>query len=195
MKKVVIHNFYHLILKYNDYSEEDKEKLLYGLEGLYLTLSKLILIILFAIVFHIEKEVFFTLILFNIIRYTGFGFHAEKSYQCLITSSLFFIGFPLLFQYIQLNKTIMCLIAIGCIISYFFFAPADTVKRPFRDKKIRMIRKITTIVIAIIYFICIMHFNTSIANLFLIALVLESIMINPLFYKLFKQPYANYKHI
>ena len=89
----------------------------------------------------------------------------------------------------------MCLIAIGCIISYFFFAPADTVKRPFRDKKIRMIRKITTIVIAIIYFICIMHFNTSIANLFLIALVLESIMINPLFYKLFKQPYANYKHI
>lgn len=195
MKKAVINNFYNLILKYNHYSEEEKEQLLYGLEGLYLTLSKLIIIVILAIVLHIEKEVFLTLVLFNIIRYTGFGFHAEKSYQCLLTSSLFFIGFPLLFQYIQLNKTIMCIIAIICIISYLFYAPADTVKRPFRDKKIRIIRKICTIVIAIIYLLCILQFNSSHANLFLIALILESIMINPLFYKLFKQPYANYKNI
>ncbi len=195
MKKVVINNLYNMILKYNNYSEENKEKLLYGLEGLYLTISKLIIIVILAVVLNIEKDVFITLILFNIIRYTGFGFHAEKSYQCLITSTLFFIGCPLLFNYIVLDKIFIDCIFAFCIFSYILFAPADTVKRPFRDKKLRLIRKLVTIGIAIIYYICFLKFDYSIGKLFIIALLLESIMINPLFYKIFKQPYDNYKNI
>ena len=193
MKKVVINHFYNMILKYNHYSEEEKEKLLYGLEGLYLTISKLVVIALLAIIFHIIKEVFIVIVLFNIIRYTAFGFHAEKSYQCLITSCLFFIGFPLLFKYIILDKTVINILVIISIISYLFYAPADTVKRPIYDKKMRIIRKVATIVIAIIYYICILSFDYSIGKLFLIALLIESIMINPILYKIFKQPYANYR--
>ena len=30
-------------------------------------------------------------VIFNLIRYTGFGFHAEKSYQCLLFSTFNFI--------------------------------------------------------------------------------------------------------
>lgn len=193
MKKVVINYFYNMILKYNHYSEEDKEKLLYGLEGLYLTISKLIIIALLSLIFHIVKEVFIILVLFNIIRYTAFGFHAEKSSQCLITSCLFFIGFPLLFKFITLDKTIINIFVIISILSYLLYAPADTVKRPIYDKKMRIIRKIATIAIAIIYYICILEFDYSIGKLFLIALLIESIMIHPILYKIFKQPYANYK--
>ncbi len=195
MKKVVVNNLYNLILKYNHYSEEEKEKLLYGLEGLYLTISKLIIIVLLAILFHIEESVFFTIILFNIIRYTAFGFHAEKSYQCLITSSLFFVGMPLLFEYIILSKPIIHLVFLFCIISFLLFAPADTIKRPMYDKKMRRLRKIFTIIIAIVYYICILNLEFTIGKFFMIALILESIMINPMFYKIFKQPYDNYKSI
>lgn len=195
MKKVVINHFYNMILKYNHYNEAEKEKLLYGLEGLYLTISKLIIIVLLALIFHIVKEVFIILILFNIIRYTAFGFHAEKSSQCLITSCLFFIGLPLLFKYIVLEKTIINVLVLLSIISYLLYAPADTVKRPIRDKKMRIIRKIATIIIAIIYYICILKFDYSIGKLFLITLLIESIMIHPILYKIFKQPYANYKKI
>lgn len=194
MKKLVINRLYNMILKYNNYSEDEKEKLLYGLEGLYLTISKLIIIILLAIILHIEKDVFLTLVLFNIIRYTGFGFHAEKSYQCLITSSLFFIGLPLLFKYIVLNKMILNIIFAFCIFSYLLYAPADTIKRPIYDKKIRMIRKVSTIAIAFIYYICILKLDYNIGKFFIIALILESIIINPIFYKIFKQPYDNYKN-
>lgn len=195
MKKVVVNNLYNLILTYNNYSEEEKEKLLYGLEGLYLTFSKLVIITILAFLFKIEKEVFIILILFNIIRYTGFGFHAEKSYQCLITSILFFIGIPLLFQYLVIDKYIIHILVSICMISYLLYAPADTVKRPIYDKKIRIIRKIVTMVIAIVYYICIITFDYSIGKLFLIALIIQSIMINPILYKIFKQPYRNYRNI
>lgn len=195
MKKVVVNNLYNLILTYNNYSEEEKEKLLYGLEGLYLTFSKLVIIAILAFLFKIEKEVLITFILFNIIRYTGFGFHAEKSYQCLITSILFFIGIPLLFQYLVIDKYIIHILVSICMISYLLYAPADTVKRPIYDKKIRIIRKIVTMVIAIVYYICIITFDYSIGKLFLIALIIQGIMINPILYKIFKQPYRNYRNI
>ena len=159
MKKEVINYLYNLILKYNQYNKEEKEKLLYGLEGLYLTITKLIVIVILALLLHIIKEVFFTILFFNIIRYTGFGFHAEKSYQCLITSTIFFVLLPLLFKYIDLNFTVSTIIiGIGFYIGYLFASP-------------------------------------SIGKCFILALVIESIIINPLFYKLFKQPYANYKKI
>ena len=73
--------------KYNNYSIEEKEKLAYGLEGIYLTLTKLIIIFITAIALGVVTEFITLIILFNVIRYTGFGFHAEKSYPCLIISS------------------------------------------------------------------------------------------------------------
>ena len=195
MKKAVINYFYNLILKYNQYNEEEKEKLLYGLEGLYLTITKLVVIVVLALLLHIIKEVFFTILFFNIIRYTGFGFHAEKSYQCLITSTVFFVLLPLLFKYIDLNFTVSTILFGLSILSYLFFAPADTIKRPMPDKKMRKIRKISTIIIGIGFYIGYLFVNPSIGKYLILALVIESIIINPLFYKLFKQPYANYKKL
>lgn len=195
MKKLVVNNLYNLILSYNNYSDEEKEKLLYGIEGLYLTLSKFVIIMILSFLLHIEKDVLIVLVLFNIIRYTGFGFHAEKSYQCLITSILFFVGFPLLFQYLILDKTFIHLLVAVCMFSYLLYAPADTVKRPIYDKKMRIIRKIATLIIALLYYICILTLDYTIGKLFLVALIIQSIMINPVLYKIFKQPYGNYKNI
>ena len=73
MKKNVMNYCYNLVLKYGNYNEDEKEKLMYGIEGLYLTISKLLIIVILAIAFHIEKDVLLTIVLFKFIRYTGFG--------------------------------------------------------------------------------------------------------------------------
>ena len=86
MKDKFLNSCINFITKYNNYTEKDIKKLRYGLEGIYLTLTKTIIIILLSLIFKIFFEVITIIILFNIIRYFGFGFHAEKSWQCLLMS-------------------------------------------------------------------------------------------------------------
>ena len=196
MKNMFLHSCISLITKYHDYSERDIQKLKYGLEGIYLTITKTLIIFLVAVFLGIIKEVILVTILFNIIRYTGFGFHAEKSYQCLIISLVNFIGIPWIFLNIKLSIVAIISISFICIISYLLFAPADTIKRPLPDKKKRIIRKIITVLIGIIYTLLIIFLNNYYyTSLFLSAMTVLVIVINPLTYAIFKQPYNNYKKL
>ncbi len=195
MKKKFLNSTMHLITSSKKYNKEEQEQLLYGLEGIYLTLSKTVIIFLLAIILGIGKEVLITLVLFNLIRFTGFGFHAEKSYQCLIISIFNFILIPFFLIHVYIGKEITFILSILCVFTYLLFAPADTLKRPLPNKKKRTIRKIGTIMIGTIYTVFILVFPKSfMAPLFLSALIIESLIINPLTYKLFKQPYNNYKN-
>ncbi|MDD5888152.1 MAG: accessory gene regulator B family protein [bacterium] len=195
MKAKFMNNTIAFLKKYNTYSDYEIEKLEYGIEGVYLTFTKLIFIFIAAMCLGIVLELIALLFFFNVIRYTGFGFHAEKSYQCLIFSSLCFLLIPLLFINLELSRGVYIVISCLCIISYLLFAPADTVKRPLPNKKKRIIRKVITIIIGIIYAIfSIIYFNSWISPVLISALILQAIVINPLVYMLFKQPYNNYKN-
>ena len=192
---MIIDSSISFIKKYKKYSKEDIEKLRYGMEGIYLTFTKFVVILALSIILGIFKEVMFTLIFFNIIRYTGFGFHAEKSSQCLVLSLIYFILLPYIFIKIKFSTLFLFIICGLSIISFILFAPADTKKRPLPNKKKRMIRKIFTVAIGIIYSCFIIIFqNSFISPLILVALIIEAVIIQPVFYKLFKQPYNNYKN-
>ena len=196
MKGLFLDKSIFFITKYKKYSKKDIEKLKYGLEGLYLTITKTIIILILSLILGIFKEVIIVLVLFNIIRYTGFGFHAEKSYQCLIISLFSFVFIPYIILLIKPNLTISISISLLCIISYILFAPADTIKRPLPNKKKRIIRKALTTLIGIIYLslIIILH-NNYLSALLLSSLIIETIIINPITYKIFRQPYNNYKNL
>lgn len=194
MKQIFLDKSIKFITKYQTYNQEEMEKLLYGLEGLYLTITKLIFIFIVALILGILKEVIILLLLFNVIRYTGFGFHAKRSIECLIFSSTCFIAVPYLMMNLQINNNTILIIYVLCLLSYILYAPADTVKRPLPNKKKRIIRKIATVIISIVYLILIFIFNNNtMTALILSALINETIMILPITYKLFKQPYNNYK--
>ena len=195
MKARFMNNTIAFLQKYNTYSKEDIEKLEYGLEGIYLTVTKLIILFFIATLLGVVKEFITLLLLFNIIRYTGFGFHAEKSYQCLIISTFCFLFIPIFFINIVLSKIIYIVICIFCVINFLLFAPADTIKRPLPNKKKRIIRKIITTIIGIIYSILsIVFYNHWISAILISAMIIQVIVINPLTYKILKQPYNNYKN-
>lgn len=195
IKQKFLNRSIYLINKYNTYSEDDIEKLKYGLEGLYLTITKTVIILIISLILNIFKETLLVILLYNTIRYFGFGFHAEKSYQCLILSTFNFIAIPLIYLNINLSNLALVIICSLCIIIFLLYAPADTVKRPLPNKKKRIIRKSLTVFIAIVYISLIFIFNNHyLTSLLISALTIQAIVVNPLTYKLFGQPYRNYKN-
>ena len=115
MKEKFINSSMSIIQNNRQLSNKEINKMRYGLEGLYLTITKMIIIFFLAIILGIFKEVIILLILFNVIRYTAFGVHAKRSIDCLISSSLFFIGFPMLCIYLHIPLIVKIIIFIPII--------------------------------------------------------------------------------
>lgn len=196
MKTLFLDSTLSFITKYKNYTDEEVSELRYGLEGIYLTITKLVIVVALAIILNIFKQVVSLLILFNIIRYFGFGVHAKKSSECLITSLILFILIPFIFLNLTINKNILIILSIVSIISFLPFAPADTIKRPMKNKKKRLVRKILTIITGVIFLICGILINRySIYTLFFLAIIIQAIVVNPLTYKIMCQPYNNYKNM
>ena len=193
MKKKFLDSSIDLIKKNNNYSEEQLEIIRYGLEGLYLTITKAIVIFGIALVLGIFKEVLLLLVTYNIVRSQAFGIHASKSSYCLISSTITFIGGALFCKYIVLPLWIMIVCSIICNICLFLYAPADTYRRPIVNARKRKRFKIISSFLGIIYTILIIVFNSNISNYLLIGMFCSVIMILPITYKIFKLPYNNYK--
>lgn len=196
MKGLIINNSLALIQKYfPDYSEEKLEEIEYGLVGLYLTISKLIVIFIIAFLLGMLKEVLIFMIIYNIIRTTSFGLHATKSWICLISSTLIFITVPLLCISLTLPIWLRIIVGFICVFMVFKNSPADTEKRPIVSPKRRRTYKILSTLIAII-FVVLTTFLTDnfLANCFIFALVVQCFMISPFIYKTFNLPYDNYKN-
>lgn len=195
MKKKLLNNIITNIKKNNKNIKEDElEVIEYGLESIYLTITKIIVILLLSIVLNIFKETLLTLLFYNIIRIFAFGLHGKNSTQCLITSIILFIGGAYLSIYLNISLTIKIIICLISIILISIYAPADTEKRPLINKKKRIKFKILSIIVSIIMTIAIIVLKEKyISNFILIGLVEEVIMILPLTYKIYKLPYNNYK--
>lgn len=194
MKKRVINHWMSIIKKYKNLDDDELIKIEYGLTGLYLTLSKLIIIIIISLIFGIFKETIIFLALYNILRMPSFGIHATKSWICLLSSTLIFIGTPFLCINIQIIFSLKIILGIISILLMLKNSPADTKKRPIVNPKRRLIYKIISTSFAIIYmFLSLIINNSFISNCLIFSLILQNILISPVTYQLFKQPYNNYK--
>lgn len=194
MKKYIINKCLSYIKKYNNYDDVKIKEIEYGLEGIYLTFTKLTFIIVLSFILKIPKEVFIYMIIFNIIRTPSFGLHATKSWICLVSSTILFIGIPMLCIYLNINIIIKIVITVIMILLIFKNSPADTYKRPIVSKKRRKRLKVISTIIASIYLIIILFINNNyISNCLMFALIMQSCMISPIIYKIFKLPYNNYK--
>ena len=195
MKKKFLNYSVNIIASNYDFDDIRLEEISYGLETLYLTVTKLIVIFGLAYLLGILKEVVLLLLCYNLIRSTAYGLHASKSIYCLISSITLFIGGVYLSKYIAtiplVIKIVLCTISIILLLKY---APADTVKRPLINAKKRRILKIKSCIKGIIYLILIIYFKDNIVSGYLLCGLVEAIlMIHPFVYKIFSLPYDNYK--
>lgn len=193
IKNLIINNSMNLIKDLNKYNNEELEMIKYGIEGTYLGITKIVIILLISLALNLFKETILFFMLFNIIRIPGFGLHAKKSIWCWITSTISFIGIPIICKSFTFNYLFYLIAPIICIFFFLLYAPADTKKRPLTNKKKRKIYKIITTLIGIIYFIIItIVSNNYYKNILTFAMILQSILILPITYKIFNLSYNNY---
>lgn len=181
--------------EYPKYSKEEIETIMYGVETIYITVTKTIIIFSIAGILGIFKELLFLLIAFNIMRIPAFGLHASNGTICLIFSSLLFIISTILCKYVELPIYLVLILYILMLINIILYAPADTVKRPLINQKKRKRYKIISIIFTLLFFILSMIIKDNlVVNSLTFGLLIECILINPLTYKMFKMPYKNYKN-
>ena len=180
--------------KYPEYNEDKIEIISYGLEALYVLMSKTIVIFSLALLLGIFKEVFLVFLFYGIIRTTAFGMHAEKSSHCYLISFTLFIGAALLCKYIDINYYIKLVLAVISLLILIKYAPADTCKRPLKNEKKRKLYKFITIINSCIYVLLIVFLkDNTISNYLVVGLLEASLMIHPFTYWVFQMPYNNYK--
>lgn len=196
MKELVVNSIMNNITKYYDYDNTKINEIKYGIESLYLTISKTIIIFIISILLNMTKELILLFTFYSLIRLTGFGVHAKKSWHCWVTSITIFILIPLLIKYVTLNQELIIISYIIFTLLLIKYAPADTEKRPLINKKKRIIYKVLTITLAITYLIYSLIYkdNTIIINTLYFSVLLEVILILPCTYKLFGVKYNNYKN-
>ncbi len=194
MKEYVINKTLNYIYTHNEYSDLEKDMIKYGISNLYLQITKMIVITTIAVIFKILIPYLLFILFYNIIRSTSFGIHAKKSYQCWISSIIIFICIPYLCQILMIKNIYKIIILSISIIYISIYSPADTEKKPIISSKRRLFYKYFSTIISIIYsFIAIYINDQTISNLILFSLALQCVIISPFTYKIFGQPYDNYK--
>ena len=182
-------------IKNPDITNDELAVIIYGLESIYLTITKLVILLLCSLVLGITKEFALLLIIYNVIRSTAFGLHASSSSSCLISSLLIFIGGVYICEFLKINLFLKFIICVFCLICAYKYAPSDTHKRPIVNKRKRKIYKIVTLTSSTLFSMFIIIFNEqNISNYLLYGMFVAILMTLPAVYKIFKMPYNNYKN-
>lgn len=165
----------------------------YALEGIYLTFTKILVITLIACLLGLFKEYMWFVILYIPLRSVSFGWHANTTKECWVVSILAFILIPYIFSIITINEITKIILLTFSILVFALYSPADTKKRPIVNKKRRLLFKVVSLIITLVY--CCYSFKHSnlISNLMIASLLYQSLLINPLIYKITHQEFNNYK--
>lgn len=195
MKERFINSSLTFIMKYQECDDLKIKKLKYGLEGIYSLIIKLSVVIFIAFLTNNLSMTLLFLLFYAGIRTFSFGIHAKTNIGCWISTITIYNIIPLLISKLTIPNYVAYIILGITLLSMIIWAPADTPKRPLIRKKQRIKAKVLSIIIVLIYTtIYILSNNNLINNTLLYALTVQSIIVNPLTYKLTNTPFNNYKH-
>ena len=195
VKKSFIEKSVNLIKSRKELNTIEEKKIRYGLEAFYNLITKTVVLIILAVIFHLVLELFLLSLIYSTLRLYGFGLHAKTSLQCWITTLPVYLGGCLIIKYLIIPSEIASIIWVFGFLSFLLFAPADTPARPLIHKEKRIRAKILSIGILLGYlFIYLYNFSPILNNAILYALLMESIVINPLLYKITGTTFNNYKY-
>jgi len=193
VKEKFIASVVNLAKRKMEYTEEEVAIMRYALEGIYLTFTKILVITLIAALLGLFKEYIWFVLLYTPIRSVSFGWHANTTKECWVVSILAFILIPYTFSIITINRITKIILLTFSIFIFALYSPADTKKRPIVNKKRRLMFKVASLIITLVY--CCYSFKHSnlISNLMIASLLYQSLLINPLIYKITHQEFNNYK--
>lgn len=194
MKNAFVNSSLNYLIKHNACNDKQVNIFRYTLESLYSLVTKTCVVLILAFFFKTFSITLTMLLLYSVLRGFAFGIHATKNLYCWIVTLLTYVIGSLIIKYFTWPMEIIYICyAIG-FLALLLWAPADTPARPLLNKRKRLTNKIFSLGLTLIYVLCSFYLNSNnFYNIVSFILILETICICPLTYKLFKIPYNNYK--
>ncbi len=196
ISKKLSNAFLNFIKNNTSTSEEDLEKISYGIQVVVLTASKSILLFIIAYLLGILEYVLISCVALAFARNFASGIHLSSTLQCIIITFFLHFGNVYLSLNFSTNILLRSIIFIISFILILLYAPADTEYRPLVSKKLRRDLKIKSVVVIMISYISMLFIENNVyANIITFSFLGGSLLITPLVYKLFGRKYNNYKNI
>lgn len=177
-------------------SDERAEIIKYGLQLIIGEIPKFILLILIAIIMKIGWLVIFAYLTMLPYKIVAGGFHLKTHIGCTIGTFVVYFGNVLISKNLLLQPIYIKYIIVGLvwtisIIMISLYAPADTINVPILRKEERKIKKILSYIFATITLIMAILVNdNTLSNILILNVLIESISISRLAYKLTKNEYG-----
>lgn len=196
----IINGFYNSFFRYIKInlgkSEEDIEKIRYGLQVIFMNSFKIIILFVTAYFLGVFKYTLIAFISFGFIRTFSCGVHADSSIKCITCNFVIFLGNVLLSLNFSLNFISMVILFSISLILIIKYAPADTAERPLVSKKLRRTLKIKScIAVLLLFLLSILLTDPIYRNILTYSALEEAFLITPLAYSFFRKPYKNYQNI
>lgn len=193
MKDLLINSAMNNVENNCNYTKEQLAEIRYGLASLYSTVTKTIVIFSISYLLGTIKSLLTLMVLYSILRLTGFGVHAQKSWHCWISSLLIFLTLPYLSENLVIDYRAKVALGLMSVTLLGFYAPADTEKRPLINKKRRTTYKVISVLFGLWYTVMFFFIkDNTLSNCILFALIQETVVVLPITYKLFGVKYNNY---
>ncbi len=192
MRNLIINKCLKIITKKNHYDDQKLKEIKYGLEALYITISRTLIFLIINILLGTLKEFLLFFFIYIPLRSFSFGFHAKTSSICWIISSISFIGIPLISTLISINFYLKVFLSLVFLIIFYLYSPADTHKRPIVNRNLRRKLKFSSIILILFYNTIFLIFDSNVTNIIILSLLYQSIIISPPIYKIFHASYNNY---
>lgn len=192
MKELFINSSFKFISNNKKLDKYNEAKIKYGLEVMYHFFTKLFVILIISFFLKTINYIIPLFISFGALRTTGYGMHAKSNISCWISSLLFYVVFGLYIKYIDFNILIKMSLLILSEMSIILWSPSDTKGRPLINKNKRHYLKTLCIITGLIEIL--LSFNDSLyfKDVFVISMMFEAILVNPIVYKITKTPRNNY---
>ena len=181
--------------KMPEVDDERAEVINYGIHIIVGEIPKFFIFLGVAILLGIVKEFCITTLVIFSYRSVSGGFHLKTHLGCIMVTTLYYCGIAYvsrLFILPQIVKYVLIILVwIFGIIMCKLYAPADTQNMPILRKKERKIKKIISyIVLTINLIIGLFIKNTTVSNIIILGMLVQSLMISRLAYKLTKSKYG-----
>ena len=91
MKELFLNKTISALTKQYNYDSDTLDRVKYGLEIIYINVTKISVLLLISLLFNSLKNTLILLFFVNFLRMFAYGLHAKKSWHCYVSSTLCFV--------------------------------------------------------------------------------------------------------
>ncbi len=182
--------------KMPEVDDERAEIINYGIHLIVGEIPKTFIFIAVAWLLGVLKEFCITMLVIFPYRAVSGGFHLKTHLGCITLTTLYYCGIAYVSRLLKLPQIakyiLISLVWIFGIIMCRLYAPADTESVPILRKKERKIKQILSyIVLSVTLIVGISINNNTVQNIIILGMLIQSIMISRLAYKITKNKYGH----